>query len=189
MLNGASFYFSFCPATLLLSHWFLSCVTKQPTRVAPDNELIEIEVIQHRTDAEERPPSLTEAKASENNYAQGSGRHQQPAVSDQQQEIDHVDEESASFSDTTPATSHANKQISIPTAGEMSKSRGHERTESCCKSEKQGWSRPLRSVNLTDGNDDGKTHAQHGTLHAALSEGDVSATSRANDTPHSLMLS
>ena len=30
MLNGASFYFTFCPATLLLSHWFWSFVTPAP---------------------------------------------------------------------------------------------------------------------------------------------------------------
>ena len=44
VLNGASFYFSFCPATLLLSHWFWSRVT--PVRVAPKHKREETEMHQ-----------------------------------------------------------------------------------------------------------------------------------------------
>ena len=58
MLNGASFYFSFCPATLLLSHWLWSRVT--PARVKPENEVQETEmnqvpalIIQQRDDPDE----------------------------------------------------------------------------------------------------------------------------------------
>ena len=67
MLNGASFYFSFCPATLLLSHWLWSRMI--PTRVEPENELEETEMdqlpnvsIQQRDDVDEESKSYSNTK-------------------------------------------------------------------------------------------------------------------------------
>ena len=65
MLNGASFYFSFCPATLLLSHWLWSRVT--PARVATKRELEGIELdrspavsIQQQTDVDEESAPVSD---------------------------------------------------------------------------------------------------------------------------------
>ena len=71
MLNGASFYFSFCPATLLLSHWLWSRVT--PVRVAPEQEQEETEMyqlpvasVQQRDDPDEESAPVSEPKPSVN---------------------------------------------------------------------------------------------------------------------------
>ena len=121
MLNGASFYFSFCPATLLLSHWLWSRVT--PARVAPERaELAEgTEMdeqprvsVRQEADPEIGTRSRT-ARVSLEPKQEGTGMHQLPAASKQQLNDD--EERSASMSKTIPSASVIPDQVA-PENGE-----------------------------------------------------------------------